>query len=233
MQPGLELLSVAYWYASELNCDLWDFAVEIGDLERAGLSKPDLRWLICRNYIENGMETSELGEARRCFANRGGLQFSDRTCFVLTPSGIAFARAMDNQGIATPVDTYRGKTDSALALTGPSPGQALTPVWDPDARQLRMGKVVVKEFRCPAENQVRIMATFQELSWPKRIDDPLPPDGDIDPKKRLHDAINSFNRSRISPLIRLKGDGTGEGIIWEREFSHGGRHAPRAVKQKS
>ena len=34
-------------------------------------------------------------------------------------------------------------------------------------------------------------------------------------KRRLHDTIRSLNRNQKEGRLRFKGDGTGEGIVWE------------------
>ena len=59
-----------------------------------------------------------------------------------------------------------------------------------------------------------ILAAFEEEGWPPRIDDPLPPKPDQDPKRRLHDTINSLNRNQQHLLIQFFGDGSGQGIRW-------------------
>ncbi len=60
-----------------------------------------------------------------------------------------------------------------------------------------------------------VLTAFEEEAWPVRIDDPLPPHPEQDPKRRLHDTITSLNRHQRRPLIRFVGDGSGEGIRWE------------------
>ncbi len=89
-----------------------------------------------------------------------------------------------------------------------------TPHWDAEYRVLRLGQCVVKEYRVPCRNQEAVLAAFQEEGWPHRIDDPLSPQGDIEPKSRLHDTIKSLNGHHKERLIRFRGDGTGEGVCW-------------------
>jgi len=89
------------------------------------------------------------------------------------------------------------------------------PVWDQHRRALSVGDVLVKQFKVPAPNQIVVLSVFQEESWPIRIDDPLPPCGECDSKRRLHDTINALNRSQKVSLIRFCGDGSGEGVRWE------------------
>ncbi len=62
---------------------------------------------------------------------------------------------------------------------------------------------------------------FQEEGWPVRIDDPLPPVSESEPKQRLRETIRSLNRNQKERLVRFKGDGTGEGVLWE-PYSHNG-----------
>ena len=79
-----------------------------------------------------------------------------------------------------------------------------------------MGDVAVKQFKVPAENQSRILVAFEEEGWPVHILDPLPPHSELDPNRRLHDTINSLNRHQKHPLLRFLGNGSGQGIRWER-----------------
>ena len=39
--------------------------------------------------------------------------------------------------------------------------------------------------------------------------------GRQDPKRRLSDTIKCLNRKQANSLIHFRGDGTGEGIVWE------------------
>jgi hypothetical protein len=90
------------------------------------------------------------------------------------------------------------------------------PTWDPDLRELRVGELVVKRFRQPAWNQVTVLASFQELRWPRRIDDPLTGNSGIEPKRRLRDTIFALNRSHATAkVLAFEADGTGTGIIWK------------------
>jgi hypothetical protein len=90
------------------------------------------------------------------------------------------------------------------------------PTWDPDLRELRVGELVVKRFRQPACNQVTVLASFHELRWPHRIDDPLTGNSGIEPKRRLRDTIFALNRSHVTvKVLAFEADGTGTGIIWK------------------
>jgi hypothetical protein len=91
----------------------------------------------------------------------------------------------------------------------------IRPFWDSNRRELRLGSQVVKRFKWPAMNQELIVLAFEEEGWPRRIDDPLPLDPNIDPKRRLHDTIKCLNRHQLIPLIKFRGDGTGQGVLVE------------------
>jgi len=89
------------------------------------------------------------------------------------------------------------------------------PTWDSNLRELRVGKLVVKRFRQPAGNQVAVLVCFEELGWPRHIDDPVTGNSDIEPKRRLRDTVFALNRKHLAPnVLVFEADGTGTGIIW-------------------
>ena len=205
-RAALSILLEAYEYARTLQRSAWDFAVEIHSLQAAGLTNSDLRWLACQELVEHGAELTRADRDVRVFHPTGPLTFTKRTCFVLTESGAAIAQ--ERRAGAVP------------AREGPAPlpsttGPPLVPQWDKQRQELRLGRLVVKQFKVPAPNQEMILAAFQEEDWPPRIDDPLPPHPDQDPKRRLHDTINTLNRHQRHRLVHFSGDGTGEGVRWE------------------
>jgi len=118
----------------------------------------------------------------------------------------------------------RGLLLRAAALDEPGPqtssrdsfsrGRRL-PHWDRQCRVLRVGQYVVKQYKRPSPNQEMVLAAFEEENWPPRIDDPLPPQGEQEPKCRLHDTIKWLNRNHEHCLMRFLGDGTGEGVRWQ------------------
>ena len=90
------------------------------------------------------------------------------------------------------------------------------PTWDPDLRELRVGKWVIKRFRQAARNQVTILASFQELRWSRRIDDPLTRHSNCEPKRRVRDTVFGLNKNHMTPnVLVFEADGTGTGIIWK------------------
>lgn len=208
------LLLEAHRYAQELGRDVWDFAVEIDGLRQAGCTNNEFRWLVWKGYVQYAAETTTLGASRRVFrrGRRGNGQIFDRkTCFILTAEGLAFAAATLDQWPA-PVAVPAASPRTAGQLLPPA---AAKPKWDRERQELRVGNVVVKQFKVPAANQERILAAFEEDGWPPHIDDPLPPTSDQDSKRRLHDTVNSLNRNQRQPLLHFLGDGTGQGVRWE------------------
>jgi hypothetical protein len=89
------------------------------------------------------------------------------------------------------------------------------PHWDGLRRELKVDGQIVKRFRLPAANQEAVLVAFEEEGWPSGILDPLPPQDEQDCKQRLHDTIKALNHSRLARVIRFRGDGTGEGVLWE------------------
>src|SRR5262249_31861554 len=182
-QPGflthfttaLRLLSEAYGYALSLGRDVWDFAVEMTALCEAGLSRSDLRWLACKGYGVHGVPAPGPNKQRRCFCRNGLLALHPESCFVLTAAGATLAKAVP--GVSGPAVDDRPQAAK------------LVPRWDGERRELWVGNVLVKRFTQPADNQELLLAAFEEEGWPPCLDDPLPPQGDLDPKRRLADGI--------------------------------------------
>lgn len=201
-----ELLK-AFRYAKSGPYEIWDFAVESRTLRLAGLTESDFRWLVCVGYVSHAREVTAFGEDLRQFQQTGKLLFSKRSCFVLTESGAEFVRAL--------LDNHNQVTTNREVLPANLDHAPLVPVWDSQRRELLIGKTLVKQFKWPAVNQETILAVFQELDWPPHIDDPLSPQPEQDPKRRLHDTIKCLNRNQKQKLIRFYGDGTGEGILWK------------------
>lgn len=192
---ALETLLEGHQYAEQSGSDYWEFSVDALELKAHGLNKRDFRWLACMELV-NVAESRGLGRDVR---NReefcSSVNLTEGTTFILTEVGAALARRAVGQG----------RTD----------GRMMGPQWDGLRRELRVNGRLVKRFKLPSPNQECIIRTFHEEGWPLRIDDPLPPKSDQDPKKRLNETIKSLNRHHVRKLIRFHGDGTGEGICWE------------------
>lgn len=93
-----------------------------------------------------------------------------------------------------------------------------SPTWDADARELRWGRVVLKTFSKPAENQTTILSTFEDDGWPAVIDDPLP-GSKAEPIKRLGDTLYALNKDMLRPgVIVFQRYKSGKAIRWRRKL---------------
>ena len=72
------------------------------------------------------------------------------------------------------------------------------PHWDARSRELWFGNRLIKQFQVPAANQEIVLDAFEERGWPPCIDDPLPTDGEVDPKHRLQNTLLRLNRRHKS-----------------------------------
>ncbi|HEY1598093.1 MAG TPA: hypothetical protein VGG64_00725 [Pirellulales bacterium] len=211
---ALVLLLESLDYASDLGESPWQFAVEQHSLRDLGLTNSDFRWLVGKQLVDHARETTVPGDRQRSFRQSDHLVLSNKTCFVLSEQGLALAHetAIGEKPLTAPTAAV---PLSRKHLRFDSSNGTHHPTWDRDRLELRVGDQIVKQFKVPAANQETILAAFEEENWPPRIDDPLPPQPDQDPKRRLHDTINSLNRNQKCSLLRFFGDGSGKGIRWE------------------
>lgn len=214
IQSALQLLHNAAAYAEDAQTDLWQFSVELGALHDLGLTVCECRWLIAKGLAKHARETTTNDTDRRVFQRCVNLSLPPRTCFVLGERGKALLCV---QPRCRQSADRSGEVAVSLPLCSVDHDelQMLSPTWDLDRQQLRVGRVIVKEFKLPATNQEAVLAAFQEEGWAPRIDDPLAPMKNQDVKRRLHDTIKSLNRNQRRPLIRFLGDGKGQGVRWE------------------
>ena len=97
---GIALLLQAFAYSQDAETDIWDFALEIDKLYESGLTICDLRWLVSKQYVEHGRESSVYGDTNRLFQANNGLIFVPATCFVITPTGANFAGRLLEEPLA-------------------------------------------------------------------------------------------------------------------------------------
>jgi hypothetical protein len=210
IRPALGVLFEARQYAEQTSGNYWEFAVELHELAAMGLTRNDFRWLVRKGLVEHKRDVTLEGDDGRTFRPTGDLSFPDGTCFVLTPAGASIAT-----GIGEDI-----QSNASCGENDPH-SPTLVPHWNADARELCMDGKIVKRFKWHAVNQEIILTAFEEEGWPVRIDDPLPPHAEQDSKRRLSDTIKCLNRKQMNELIHFRGDGTGEGVIWER-LAHAG-----------
>jgi len=221
---ALAVMVEAVEYAEATSCDPWDFAVEIDQLRKLGLSENDLRFLVRLQYVDHAGEVTVAGSVSRRFRPTGDLYFTKRTCFVLTSRGIAAANGKPEKRAA---DCYPCRSPTIrLSIDSEYCGEFPVPTWDAQRRVLSFEGRIVKRFKWHALNQEMILTAYQEEGWPARIDDPLPPLPSLTIKRRLSDTIKCLNRKQEDSLVRFRGDGTGEGVIWEPAMLLGSHGSP-------
>ena len=229
IRPALIPLLEAIDYAEQTSGNHWEFAVEVSNLVALGLTLNDFRWLVRAGLVEHLREVTLESDNGRSFRPTGDLTFPDQTCFVLTAKGILLARGHNQKGTVLEassgsLQTADHKNGNGAVSQGLGNGSAgnghqkslpILPSWDPERRVLRVNGTLVKQFKWTAENQEAILCVFEEEGWPARIDDPLPPQAEQDSKRRLSDTIKCLNRKQANPILHFRGDGTGEGVVWE------------------
>jgi len=132
---------------------------------------------------------------------------------LLTEAGVVYLREW------LPLAARSGEPPPAPDPRSSARGDNPLPYWDADCRRLWLGEQLLKEFRQPAPNQTTLLDVFQEQGWvPSHIDDPLSRalgESEKSAKRRLHETISNLNRGLPTGTIRFRGDGTGQGIVWE------------------
>jgi hypothetical protein len=208
----LRAVILSLWQASQLavdaECDIWDFAVELDELRTLGANVSELRWLLARGIATQAGELPPGVHGRRRFAAPSRWMVMPNSCFVLTESGLNWARQL-----AERIDPARIRLPSVSSTANGNPSR---PFYNDVRNELVFGDEVVKRFRTPAFNQQAVLAAFQILAWPDRIHDPLPPSGELCPRRRLSETIRALNRRQMRTIVRFSGDGSGLGVLWER-----------------
>ncbi|MEI8211023.1 MAG: hypothetical protein WCI02_02665 [Planctomycetota bacterium] len=216
LSRGCNLLFAAYEYSQTCRCDRCQLAITLEELFSAGIDCADCRWMVVEGIIEHFTETTYPGDKTRSF-RQGDALLTKQSAFMLTQYGVQFIRCE----FQLPVVPEQPQ----LVLRQPDPPlvppleEDPIPNWDASRHELWFDGRLIKQYRIPSANQTTILAAFEEDGWPPRIDDPLPFHCDIDSRRRLNDTIRNLNRSRIHPILRFAGDGSGEGILWEANRS--------------
>jgi hypothetical protein len=214
IETSLRLLLDGAECAEDVGVDIWQFAIESSRLYQVGVTVNECRWLVAKRLLKHGTETTTDLADQRTFQSMTNLAFPSGTCFVLTDEGVAIARTI----IQTDCRARRTRVRPAVSRSpldfglGESASAPLTPTWDSDRQQLRVGRAIVKQFKVPAGDQELVLAAFQEESWRSRIDNPLPPRRGRDSKRGLRDAINCLNRNQKKRLLHFHADRTG--VSW-------------------
>ena len=205
----LQILVEANEYSSDLTISPWAFSVGFSEASMMGINLNDLHWMTRRNWIQ-------CRHGKRELFNEGFVQHEivKGSEFIILSSGIMALRSAQKEDVAAvPLHSLKVSHANGYTLSD----DFSTPKWNVERRELTVSGTVVKRFRWPAPNQEMILSVFSEEGWPSRIEDPLPQGKGLDPKRRLGDTIKCLNRNQNVNLIRFRGDGTGEGILWDIE----------------
>lgn len=186
-------------YASDLETSPWEFAIALEEAFGLEVNSNDLRWMIQRGWINCQPLTDRCLESQTKSAGLDRrIQLTSESRFVIAEPGRQALMLCQVYPMNAPPSVVTAK-----------------PVWDRERHELTVLGQVVKRFRWPASNQERILEAFEEEKWPAKIDDPLPPGNGLTPKRRLSDTIKCLNRNQAVNLLRFRGDGTGEGVLWD------------------
>jgi len=218
IRDALAPLLLATHYANQLGSDRWEFAVEIDQLTTLGLTPNDFRWLVRSGMVTHQREVTLEGKNGRQFQSAGDLTYCERSCFVLTDCGVQTAQQLHQATSVPPSVDSKAIIEQVLnngCTQNVDSSSAHVPMWDSERKELRFDGAVVKHFKWVAVNQQAVLGAFEDDGWPPRIDDPLPPHEDQDSKRRLADTIKCLNRKQCHAVVHFRGDGTGEGVIWE------------------
>jgi hypothetical protein len=208
---ALLCLLEAHRNAIRLNCNAWQFALELHNFERQGITSTVLRCLVQQGLAAHGKEKTRLDAPHRTVRCVRNLHFTEQSCFVLTRTGAGLADALirtDDNWVRAP--HVPGQLQNH--------GQKSIPSFvtcDDGHRELRVFGQVVKRFAAYAEHQETILGAFEQQSWVHWIADPLHRTSGQNPKTRLRDAIARLNRHQVQRLIQFHGDGNGRGLRWE------------------
>jgi hypothetical protein len=126
---------------------------------------------------------------------RKSSKISERSCFVLTDAGAAWAYKCG---------VLKDKSE------------AIKPHWNTESGALFFAGLLTMKIHPRARDLRPILDKFQELGWRERIDNPLP---GVHRKQRLHDAIKRLNLHLLSARIRFHGDDMGLRIRWNAVFA--------------
>jgi hypothetical protein len=215
MQSSLHCLRQAFDCAARLQIPAWEFAVETDFLRSAfNLSQTEIRWLIGAGYAEHALETTDSDEPTRQFHSLKSLTLPARTCLILTNAGESLVKQALAELRAADVRPVSSTASPVAVMAADSERPSQVPLWDSDLHELRLGRKIIKRFRCPAHAQELILSVFEEEGWPAKIDDPLPMTKNIDPKRRLHQTIRNLNRAQSPHGIHFSINGNGQSIRW-------------------
>jgi hypothetical protein len=211
LKAGLNLLLDGYLYARELGRDRWEFAVEIAFLHAAGLNNNDLRWLVGKGFVKHALEVTAKDKVPRISHRVGRLALPSGSCFVLTDTGVEFAR----QILAAP-EPVPSKSRPQSRLKDGSKTREDQPHWDSVTHTLFWRGRLVKHFKHEAPYQEAILEAFQSCNWSRYVVVMLPREEGVNSKERLREAVKNLNRSCCKGL-HFTQEGNGGRVGWQAQ----------------
>ena len=206
IRDGIKHLCRAWILAQDAERPPPEFGVEIRCLHRIGLTATELRWLLCKGYIEHYWDLTLPGERGRTTRRVFSLRFSKSSCFALTQAGWEFAEEFKYTSQMQMRHDTNPNADERRASS--------IPAWNATSRQLTVDGFVVKTFQVPSSNQELILTAFEEEGWVAQIDNPLPPRKNVNCRTRLNQTLYRLNRSLVPPLIHFSCS-NGHRVYWE------------------
>ena len=162
---------------------IWQYALELPRLRQRSVTDRLLQTLLERGLIEHRVETTAPGAKRRTFRRAAGPPWQERSCFVLTPAGIAFT-----------MKTMCSKTSESMQ-TSRAGEQKPIPRFDASTGELWYDGTRLKRFPFRNTNTVFLLSAFELFGWTEDpVDNPLP--GRTEEPihaRRLHQAIRHLN----------------------------------------
>lgn len=119
------------------------------------------------------------------------------------------ASPLDNVVISCGLGGIKDEKSDSVPLTD------LKPRWESATRELWLGDWLVKRLTRNSENQEVVLDVFEEMSWPRYIDDPLPPKPLRLQADRVKETCRRLNKSQVHPLMHFRASPSREVIMWE------------------
>ncbi|MEX2113122.1 MAG: hypothetical protein WD845_08045 [Pirellulales bacterium] len=182
-----------------------------------GIEYNDLRWLIRRGLVGHAVATPS-ANGTLAFRRQASLTFTSNSRIALSSAGVKVARELIETGAlrASQVLELAG-VDDGRSAPGP-PASERSPNWNPHRGELKLGNLVVKRLTLVTADEEVVLATFEELAWPERIDVPLHAGSHEAARLRLQKSVQALNR-QPRELIRFQQDECTGGVRWE--LTHG------------
>ena len=90
IQAVLVQLAEAHDYARDVQCDPWQYAVEVRSLIAEGVTVSELHELAGNGYVETAREITKPADPGRRFQPAGNVGFDKSSCFIVTDAGLQF-----------------------------------------------------------------------------------------------------------------------------------------------